>query len=255
MVYRKKWDCNAEKTCINCKKSFPITIDFWKSPKSTYCISCRLIITKQIRKKYAEDHKKEISNKQKTWRKKNKNRINRYKKQYNINNKDKIKTWRQKHYSSLENKEKKKRQDALYYSNNKGKIQKRQRLWVSRSPIQLMRFRISHQIRLALKKVGKSKNGQSIFGFLNYSPEDLKKHLESKFEYWMNWNNYGRYLLNKWNDDDSATWTWQIDHIIPQSKLPFDSMNHPNFKKCWSLENLRPLSAKENVLRKDNFHD
>jgi hypothetical protein len=38
------------------------------------------------------------------------------------------------------------------------------------------------------------------------------------------------------------------DHIIPQSKLQYTSMKDENFKKCWSLENLRPLSAKQNVI-------
>lgn len=67
----------------------------------------------------------------------------------------------------------------------------------------------------------------------------------------MNWNNHGVYRSSTWNDQDPSTWTWQIDHIIPQSKLPYDSMEHFNFKKCWDLTNLRPLSAKLNVLRKD----
>ena len=53
----------------------------------------------------------------------------------------------------------------------------------------------------------------------------------------MSWENYGIY--------------WQIDHIYPQSLLPYDSMDHPNFLKCWSLDNLRPLEATENI-RKGN---
>ena len=45
-----------------------------------------------------------------------------------------------------------------------------------------------------------------------------------------------------WNDNDQSTWTWNIDHIIPQSTLPYTSMDDEIFKKCWALENLRPLS-------------
>ena len=41
---------------------------------------------------------------------------------------------------------------------------------------------------------------------------------------------------------------WHIDHIIPQSLLPYSSMEDDNFKKCWALSNLRPLSAKQNLL-------
>ena len=78
--------------------------------------------------------------------------------------------------------------------------------------------------------------------------KELKSHIENQFEPWMTWNNQGLYNLHTWNDNDSATWTWQIDHIIPQSKLPFMSMEDENFKKCWALENLRPLSSKQNLI-------
>ena len=59
----------------------------------------------------------------------------------------------------------------------------------------------------------------------------------------MSWNNYGKYSSN--NE------TWNIDHIIPQSLLPYSSMEEENFKKCWDLSNLRPLKSIENI-RKSN---
>lgn len=83
--------------------------------------------------------------------------------------------------------------------------------------------------------------------YLPYTIQELKQHLENQFEPWMNWNNHGKYTKN-WNDQDSATWTWQIDHIIPSSTLPYTNMEEENFKKCWSLENLRPYSAKLNTI-------
>jgi len=66
------------------------------------------------------------------------------------------------------------------------------------------------------------------------------------FDPWINWDNRGAYNAKTWNDQDSATWTWQLDHITPQSELLYDSMEHPNFLKCWSLSNLRPYNAKQN---------
>jgi hypothetical protein len=50
-----------------------------------------------------------------------------------------------------------------------------------------------------------------------------------------------------YDETNSETWTWNIDHIIPQSKLPYVSMEDENFKKCWALNNLRPLSSKVNL--------
>jgi len=99
-----------------------------------------------------------------------------------------------------------------------------------------MKTIVSNNIRIALKENKHMKNF-STWKILPYSPQQLKEHLEAQFDSNMSWENYGTY--------------WHIDHIYPQSKLPYDSIEHPNFKKCWSLFNLRPLEAKEN-LRKSN---
>ncbi len=109
-----------------------------------------------------------------------------------------------------------------------------------------LRQYISIYIGSALKNNNSIKNSSCI-NYLDYTIDELKSYLESLFEPWMNWDNHGKYDLSNWNDQDKNTWKWNIDHIIPQSKLPYTSMNDENFKKCWSLENLRPYSAKENI--------
>ncbi len=80
----------------------------------------------------------------------------------------------------------------------------------------------------------------STFEALPYTPEQLKEHLESQFEDWMTWDNYG---------------DWHVDHIFPQSLLPYDSFDHPNFIRCWSLDNLRPLEARENIIKSNKILD
>lgn len=112
----------------------------------------------------------------------------------------------------------------------------------------VIRKSISFFIWKSLKQSKSSKNGESCLDYLNYTIEELKKHFESLFEPWMTWDNYGNYQKSIWNDDDQSTWTWQIDHVIPQSNLPYTSMSDDNFKKCWSLDNLRPLSSKQNIV-------
>jgi hypothetical protein len=107
-------------------------------------------------------------------------------------------------------------------------------------------------INLALHKTGSIKDS-SILQYLPYTIIELKKYIECKFDTWMNWNNWSKFNSKTWNDNDPSTWTWNIDHIIPQSKLPYKSMSDDNFKKCWALENLRPLSAKENLLKSDGY--
>jgi hypothetical protein len=67
----------------------------------------------------------------------------------------------------------------------------------------------------------------------------------------MTWDNWGVYNPNTWDDSDASTWTWQIDHIKPISLFAITDINDPAFKECWSLENLRPLSSKANVLKRN----
>lgn len=88
-----------------------------------------------------------------------------------------------------------------------------------------------------------------VWKFLPYTKDQLKIHLESQFESWMSWENQGKYIKKNWDENDQSTWTWQIDHIIPQAAFLFNSFYDDYFKKCWSLENLRPISSKENAFK------
>lgn len=92
-----------------------------------------------------------------------------------------------------------------------------------------------------------NKKEASCFEYLDYTAEELRVHLEEQFEPWMSWENWGK--------ASNSERTWHIDHIYPHSKLPYDSLEHPNFKKCWALENLRPLCAIENIKKKDKVLD
>jgi len=49
-------------------------------------------------------------------------------------------------------------------------------------------------------------------------------------------------------ENDRTTWTWQLDHIIPQSTFKYTSMEDKKFQNCWALNNLRPYSANLNLL-------
>lgn len=111
-----------------------------------------------------------------------------------------------------------------------------------------LRNTISGLIRHQIKSGGGSKAGKSVSKYLGFTADELKTHLENQFKSWMTWDNYGRYHAKTWDDNDPATWTWQLDHIIPQSDFQFKSMDEENFKRCWALENLRPLSAKQNQI-------
>lgn len=188
---------------------------------------------------------------QKNFYQENKNDIELYRKVYYQKNRDDLLA------DQKDRSGKRKDEIALYQSEyrevNKVELQSKKRIYrknrMQNDPSFKLRNIVSNTIFQALKYVGSSKNGASILEYLPYSIGELKEHLEAKFEPWMIWQNWGTYNKNTWDDNDSSTWTWQIDHVIPQASLPYMTMMDSNFIECWSLANLRPYSAKQNVIK------
>jgi len=212
------------KVCSGCKKL--LSLDLFSNDKNA-----------KDGKKYA--CKKCISEREKD-----------YQKEYRTKNKEKCSQANKKWYEN--NKESEQEKDRQYYQLNKKKINTRKNTYNKKrrkeNPCFKLRHLISNAINYALKTNESCKNNVSCFKYLLYTTQELKEYIESLFEPWMTWQNQGRYNLDTWKDEDQLTWTWNIDHIIPQSNLPYTSMEDDNFKKCWELSNLRPYSAKQNCL-------
>lgn len=123
------------------------------------------------------------------------------------------------------------------------------------TPCFKLRKTVSESINKQLKKSLVSKDHKSCLDFLPYTILELKQHIETIFREpgneWMTWDNWGVYRSDLWNDDDPATWTWQIDHIVPHASFRYTSMDEPTFRDCWALSNLRPYSSKQNILDND----
>lgn len=99
--------------------------------------------------------------------------------------------------------------------------------------------RVSNRIRSGIRGVlTKTKKNSGVFRHLGYDKHELAAHLESKFIEGMSWNNMDK---------------WHIDHIRPVASFNFDSTDHPDFKKCWSLNNLQPLWAEDNLSKGDTW--
>ena len=75
----------------------------------------------------------------------------------------------------------------------------------------------------------KGRTDGALFSRLEYSLDNLKKHLEGLFREGMTWENYGR---------------WHVDHIKPCAS--FDLTDPEQFSECWALKNLQPLWSQEN---------
>jgi len=73
---------------------------------------------------------------------------------------------------------------------------------------------------------------RSTFQLLGYTIEELMSHLENLFTDGMTWDNYGE---------------WHVDHKKPMTLFNFETVDDPEFKECWKLENLQPLWWNDNL--------
>jgi hypothetical protein len=99
---------------------------------------------------------------------------------------------------------------------------------------------ISNLIRGSLKKKNHIKKSRTI-KILGCSCENFKLYLESKFEPWMTWNNYGL-----WNGE--LNYGWDIDHIIPISS----GNTEEEILKLNHYSNFQPLCSHKNRFIKRN---
>jgi len=147
--------------------------------------------------------------------------------------KAKEKSYNQQYYSNPINASKKRLRMREYFSNPKN-IQRRKELnkIKRQNPIYKLHANISIHINHCLKSTITPKNKRKWENLVGYSLNDLKKHLESLFINGMSWDNYGQ---------------WHIDHKIPKSSFNITSDSCDAFKQCWSLSNLQPLWATDNL--------
>jgi hypothetical protein len=157
-------------------------------------------------------------------------------KEYELNNKDRFLVRK-----SLSSKK--------YRDNNKEKERERQRsdmFRLSRRERYSVRikedntFRLVRSYRAILRRYKTSLKSKDILGC---SANDFTLYLESKFEKWMDWNNYGLY-------NGQINNGWDIDHIIPLSSAKCEEdiirLNH--------YTNLQPLCSKVNRnIKKNNI--
>ncbi len=124
---------------------------------------------------------------------------------------------------------------AKWRKNNKEKYNETKRNYERNRKLNDPQYKLISNFRTAIFTVLKENNltkNNHYFDILGYSQEDLKNHLERQFKEDMSWTNYGK---------------WHVDHITPISKFIFNSIDDESFKECWSLNNLQPMWAKENL--------
>lgn len=212
MIIRKCTKCNEEKHAN--LDNFP-PHKLGKHGLHSLCIPCKKMNDAERRNR--PDQKA----RQKEWRDRNKDKIRAYNEAYReagYKSTEDVASWRER------NLERARQLDS-----------EKTRRWRAEKPWYNLKCRVSARVSSMLKNGKGSKTSSELLG---YSMEDLRKHLESKFTEGMSWDLF-------------LSGEIELDHIIPVSHFKVESYDDPEFKQCWSLENLQPL-WKEDNRRKGN---
>lgn len=125
-----------------------------------------------------------------------------------------------------------------YRENNRVKRRNWDRIWRTKNrqtnPVYRLRTNVSSLIRQVFKNKGYRK-GSKTSEILGCSFEEFKTHIESQWEPWMTWDNYGLY-------NGELNYGWDIDHIIPSSS----ALTEDDVYKLNHYTNLKPLCSKVN---------
>ncbi len=184
----------------------------------------------------------------KFWAKNNVESRKKSTKKWELNNKNKTKI-----YNDL-NKDKIKNRKSKWYYLNKNDVQTINKEWRLKNKDRLkkykscynktkesisVQYKLSNRLRQRLYKAinGNFKSGSAVKD-LGCSIEELKLHLESKFQSGMNWDN--------WTHDG-----WHIDHIKPLAS--FDLTDRNQLLEACHYTNLQPLWATDNIVKSDKI--
>jgi len=212
------------KTCTKCEKELPATLEYFYFRKDSGklrngCKKCQNAKSESWRKKNQDKIKLDCRRR----RKENPEYYNAISKRYRDRNPEKryhaCTDWRK------DNPEK------------SNAIQKKSYTKRRSTPRGNIEHRMGVSIQKALKE---NKNGRKWESLVDYTLDDLKKHIEELFTNGMTWD--------KLLDGDI-----HIDHIIPKCVFNYTKPEHMDFKRCWSLKNLQPLWAGDNISKHGNL--
>ena len=209
------------KKCSRCQTEKDINSFFSdKSKKDGKSYICKLC-HREISKRYYYDNKEKVLLATRKWQNKNAGRVAEKRKEWRKVNPDKRKAEFQRWKDKYPEKAK-----VLFrgYARERRKTIKGNLV-----------NRIAPSMARSLRE---GKNGRTWENLVEYTVEDLKKHLEKNFLLGMSWENRN---------------LWHIDHKIPISAFNYETTEDIDFKRCWALSNLRPLWAFENISKKDKI--
>jgi hypothetical protein len=229
-----------KKTCSKCCINKPlgefINSNRNKDGKTANCKECE---KNRKSEQYLKD-KEKINKRNQIWRDNNKDKVKEQHIKYYNDNKDSI-SKRHKLYNKF-NKEKIINYHKNYRLINKEKINLYFKNKLKIDPLYKLKCNIRTYIRLSFKRMGyfKKSNTEDILGC---TFEELKQHIESKFESWMTWGNKGLY-------NGELNHGWDIDHVVPLSS----AITEEDIVRLNHYTNLQPLCSYTNrYIKKDKY--
>jgi hypothetical protein len=175
------------------------------------------------------------------WNKNNKQKRAEYHKKYKEKNKEYLKEYRKKYDNNFKVTHKISRH-TLWDRKNKNKRKNLLKDRLKNDPVFALKYRLRSSLNAIFRHKGYTKRHKS-HDILGCSYDEFLHHLESKFEYWMTWENRGLY-------NGQFNYGWDIDHIIPISSA---STEEELIKLC-HYTNLQPLCSKVNRdIKKNNI--
>ena len=192
------------------------------------------------------------------WKKANRDKVRAARKRYAIKYPEKVKqesmVFRQEHPEYAKKWYTKHKEEAKEWWQNRSEEQKAAKAeynknWKNKQYTENTVYRLRIIISTSMmRSIKKNKTNKRLYRYLGYTIEELKEHLEHQFEDWMNWDNLGL-TANKEKE------TWQVDHIIPVNTFNIKEIGDEEFRKCWALDNLRPLDSYINNRRPKDGSD
>lgn len=238
--------CEIEKDCSEFKSGSEKCFDCIKKYQFEYRQKNKAK-SKEYQKNYYHKNREEILSQTKKYYNQNKDRVSEYKNEYWKLNKDILTQKNRDYYRN--NKSKLDSKNNEYRNSNRKRLNQKRNLRLKElRPLLSLKnkerrkkdpvYRLSHNIRcyirnsFKLKGIKKSTKTEKIIGC---SFIEFKIHLESLFEPWMSWENYGFY-------NGQEKYGWDIDHIIPISS----AKNEDDVIRLNHYTNLRPLCSFNN---------
>jgi hypothetical protein len=200
----------------------------------------------RTQKEYYQDNKEYINNRNKLYREKNKDKHKEYQQEYQQEYRKENKNKQEKYYENNKESILKKRKE--YYKNNREKIIEKNKNYVYKqleeNPLYKFRHNVRSLIRTSIKKRGGKKLTKTEL-ILGCTFEEFRTYIESLWEPWMNWDNYG----NPKDGIFEPNKTWDFDHVVPVTQ----GMSELEILKLNYHTNLQPLCSYNNrFIKRDN---